>query len=80
MLQDLFTYLPAMNSIFHSVPIHLISRSPIPAVSLIACGVAELEIWLLRRAQPQARVEPRILNLNAIVKGHGLPSRLLWRA
>jgi magnesium-transporting ATPase (P-type) len=46
--QGLFTYLPAMNSMFHSAPIGLASWSRILAVSLLAYGVVEGEKWLRR--------------------------------
>lgn len=48
-LQGLFTYLPVMNSMFHSAPIGLASWSRILAVSLLAYGVVEVEKWLRRR-------------------------------
>jgi hypothetical protein len=46
--QGIFTYLPAMNSMFHSTPIGLASWSRILAVSLLAYGVVKGEKWLRR--------------------------------
>ncbi len=48
-LQGLFTYLPAMNRMFHSVPIGLDAWVRILAVGLIAFFVVGLEKWIRLR-------------------------------
>jgi Ca2+-transporting ATPase len=47
-LQMLFTYLPAMNYLFHSAPIGLRSWGLILAVSITMYAVIGLEKWLRR--------------------------------
>jgi cation-transporting P-type ATPase F len=48
-IQVLFTYLPAMNLMFHSTPIGLGAWGRILAVSLIVSFVVGIEKWLRRR-------------------------------
>jgi len=50
-LQLMFTYLPAMNLMFHSAPIGLSSWGRILTVSVFASLVVGLEKWLLRRSE-----------------------------
>jgi len=49
-LQALYTYLPAMNVLFHSAPIRLDAWGRILAVSLIASLVVVIEKWMRRRS------------------------------
>lgn len=49
-LQILFTYLPAMNRMFHSTPIGVVSWALIVAVGVVIYGVVGVEKWLRRRA------------------------------
>ena len=49
-LQLLFTYLPAMNLMFHSAPISFEAWGRILAVSVIASFVVGVEKWLRRRS------------------------------
>jgi hypothetical protein len=48
-LQGLYTYLPVMNTLFHSVPIGLVSWGRILAVGLIAYVVVGMEKWVRRQ-------------------------------
>ena len=48
-LQALYTYLPAMNIMFHSAPISLDAWGRIAAVSLIASFLVVIEKWMRRR-------------------------------
>ncbi len=48
-LQGLYTYLPAMNWMFHSAPISIAAWGRILAVGVIAYFVVGLEKWLRRR-------------------------------
>jgi hypothetical protein len=49
-LQLMFTYLPAMNLMFHSAPISFEAWGRILAVSVIASFVVGVEKWLRRRS------------------------------
>jgi magnesium-transporting ATPase (P-type) len=49
-LQLLFTYLPLMNRLFHTVPIGYDSWLRIMAVGLISHWAVSFEKWLTRRA------------------------------
>jgi Ca2+-transporting ATPase len=44
--QMLFTYLPAMNHLFHSTPLSLESWGRILAVALVSFLAVELEKWI----------------------------------
>lgn len=67
-LQILFTYAPAMNRMFQSAPIGLMSWAWIVAVGVVIYGVVGVEKWLQRRyamrgshvqasSQPKSRVK-----------------------
>ena len=48
-LQLLFTYLPVMNQLFHTVPISLEAWSIIVGLGLVTYLVVEFEKWIQRR-------------------------------
>ena len=48
--QALFTFLPAMNRLFHSAPLDLLSCLYVTAAGVAVYGVVELEKWLRRKA------------------------------
>ena len=56
-LQLMFTYLPAMNLMFHSAPISLDAWGRILAVSVIASFVVGVEKWLRRRSVERRTVQ-----------------------
>jgi cation-transporting P-type ATPase F len=56
-LQVMFTYLPAMNLMFHSAPISFESWGRILAVSLIASFAVGVEKWLRRRSVEKQSVQ-----------------------
>jgi cation-transporting P-type ATPase F len=59
-LQMLFTYLPAMNHMFHSAPIGLFSWSLFLAVSMAIYAVVGLEKWLrLHFANARVQADPQ---------------------
>jgi len=53
-LQVMFTYLPAMNMMFHSAPISFGAWGRVLAVSVIASLVVSVEKWLRRRSVGEA--------------------------
>ncbi|MFQ5756922.1 MAG: cation-transporting P-type ATPase, partial [Acidiferrobacterales bacterium] len=53
-LQVLFTYAPAMNRMFQSAPIDLVSWAWIVAVGVVIYGVVGVEKWLQRRYATRA--------------------------
>ncbi len=56
--QALFTYLPAMNRLFHSAPLDLLSCLYVTASGVAVYGVVEFEKWLRRKAAgAEARME-----------------------
>jgi Ca2+-transporting ATPase len=57
-LQGLYTYLPAMNWMFHSAPISIAAWGRILAVGVIAYFVVGLEKWLRRRFVKDAAHSP----------------------
>ncbi len=57
-LQGLYTYLPAMNWMFHSAPISIAAWGRILAVGVIAYFVVGLEKWLRRRFVKDAAHRP----------------------
>jgi len=56
-LQLMFTYLPAMNLMFHSAPIGFNSWGRIVTVSVFASLVVGVEKWLHRRSEERKRVQ-----------------------
>ena len=58
-LQLLFTYLPAMNLLFHSAPISFGAWGRILAVSVIASVVVGVEKWLRRRSMERRALQFR---------------------
>ena len=56
-LQVMFTYLPAMNLMFHSAPISFESWGRILAVSVITSFVVGAEKWLRRRIEERRSVQ-----------------------
>ena len=56
-LQVMFTYLPAMNLIFHSAPISFESWGRILSVSVITSFVVGAEKWLRRRIEERRSVQ-----------------------
>ena len=57
-LQVLYTYLPAMNMMFHSAPIGLGAWGRIVAVSVISSFVVVVEKWMRRSECPPPRIAP----------------------
>ncbi len=57
-LQAMFTYLPAMNLMFHSAPISFEAWGRILAVSIIVSFVVSVEKWLRRRSAERRAVQP----------------------
>jgi len=61
-LQLMFTYLPAMNLMFHSAPIGFGDWGRILAVSVIASLVVGVEKWLRRGSVEKRSVQPETFN------------------
>ena len=61
-LQLMFTYLPAMNLMFHSAPIGFGDWGRILAVSVIASFVVGVEKWLRRGSVEKRSVQPETFN------------------
>ncbi len=61
-LQLMFTYLPAMNLMFHSAPISFGSWGRILAISVITSFVVGVEKWLRRRSVERRSVQPETSN------------------
>ncbi|MBB5960449.1 cation-transporting ATPase F [Saccharothrix tamanrassetensis] len=57
-LQLAFTYLPAMNTLFHTAPIGWSAWAAVVALAVVAYGVVELEKWWRRRIK--GRAEPAL--------------------
>jgi Ca2+-transporting ATPase len=56
-LQVMFTYLPAMNLIFHSAPISFAAWGRILAVSVIVSFVVGVEKWFRRRSLERRSIQ-----------------------
>ena len=56
-LQVMFTYLPAMNIMFHSAPISFGAWGRILAVSVIVSFVVGVEKWLRRRSVERRSIQ-----------------------
>jgi len=56
-LQVMFTYLPAMNLMFHSAPISFGAWGRILAVSVIASFAVGVEKWLRRRSVERRSIQ-----------------------
>jgi len=56
-LQVMFTYLPAMNLMFHSAPISFVAWGRILIVSVIASLVVGFEKWLRRRSVERRTIQ-----------------------
>ena len=61
-LQLMFTYLPAMNLMFHSAPISFGAWSRILAISVITSFVVGVEKWLRGRSVERRSVQPETSN------------------
>ena len=57
LLQLAFTYVPAMNVLFHSAPIGVGSWLRALGVGLVVYGAVGLEKWLITRSVRAARLE-----------------------
>ncbi len=64
-LQGMFTYLPAMNSMFHSTPISLEAWGRILAVALVAFFVVGLEKWIRLRTNKRHPVQTVVSGLHS---------------
>ena len=53
LLQLLFTYLPAMNFMFHSAPLPFDSWFRILLASALVMGIVGMEKWLVNRSNPR---------------------------